>query len=104
MNQPSLFDYVKGKKAKEKGINAVLGNGINDAWKDAASRWILRQNDGFMFTSDDLVEAVGLPPSVNCVGAFLHSMGQRGWIVKRGFKPATRASRHGAIVALWETK
>ncbi len=104
MIQPSLFDYAKGRKRKERGISRVMGNVENEAWKDAATRWILKQNDGVLFTSDDLVEAVGLPPSVNAVGAFLHTMGRKGWIVKRGFKPATRVSRHGGIVALWETK
>lgn len=102
MIQPSLFDYAKGKRKKEQGIARVTGNAENDAWRQAAQTFILRLNENEMFTSDDLVEAVGLPPSVNGVGAFLHSMAQKGWIVKRGFKPATRASRHGAIVAIWE--
>jgi len=54
------------------------------------------------FTSDDALDAVGLPPRPNAVGAAMTGLARLGVIRRIGYVTSSRPSRHAAVVAQWQ--
>jgi hypothetical protein len=77
---------------------------INPFWTSeahAALRALVA--DGRTTSADDLykVDGLGRPENPNAVGALFREAHRVGDIERIGYMPSVRASRHGAVVAIW---
>jgi hypothetical protein len=73
----------------------------NQEYLIKASAWISQQPAGFIFTADDMAEAVGAPPSTGITGSIFRA-GQRTKIISScGYTEATRKSSHSRIIRKW---
>lgn len=96
-----------GRAARDEGAAAAgLGSvGVEvAAWKSAASIWLTAREatPWRPFTSDDLVDAIGLPPVPNLLGAtFLHWRRARR-IHPVGYQQSSRTSAHARIIRVWQ--
>lgn len=99
-----LFDLPGGRADRDAAITAVLNN--------TSSSWLHKANivltglaaTGAEFTSEDVTEVVGLPPtgSPNAVGALINAARNRGLIVRVGDTQARRRNQHAARLTLWK--
>ena len=76
-------------------------------WSSDAELWFIKLDRGTRFTSEDLIEAIGLPGegtinSNNAVGAKMREWSHDGSISRVGFQRATRLTSHARAIALWE--
>ncbi len=55
----------------------------------------------YSFTAEDLVSYIGEPPHPNAVGAAMHSLARELKLIRVGYRPAKRPSRHAGVVAVW---
>jgi hypothetical protein len=95
---------VEGRRRRNEGIRTAALN-TWEPWRHSAEAAIVKLADaGAPFTSDDLVDAVGLPAlsSTNALGALFAGAARRGLIVRVGYTPSRRASRHNSVVAVWQ--
>lgn len=91
-----------GEQLRDEGIDRVLSADANEEWRDAAYRWMEALPIGRIFTSNDLVEQIGMPPSPNAVGAIMRAAGVQGITRNTGvYRKSARPSCHAAILALW---
>jgi hypothetical protein len=100
-----------GLQLKERGQTQAEAAADVQAWREsfvAAVVKLLRYNPGAQFTSEDVLERVGLPrPDAtsnanNAVGAMMSGLARRGMIRKTSKRqPSTRASSHGREIAVW---
>lgn len=76
-------------------------------WAQLARRWVEQLAPGQQFTSDDLIEAIGLPRSSeanrnNAVGAVFSAMARAQLIERTPYRiPSTRRERHGGEISVW---
>ena len=72
-------------------------------WATKAYDWVVEMaRSGVVFTTDDLIEAVGMPEGHSkAVGAIVRSASVRGIIQSVGATPTTRKSSHGRLIRQW---
>lgn len=82
--------------------------GAPPEWRDLARSTLLSlAASGARFTSEDLVNRIGLPTGDaganrnNAVGAVFAAASRRGWITRVDYVKAKRAALHAAVVAVW---
>jgi len=98
-----------GRKRKQRGMKQALQPDALADWKDAfykAAERLGRSGDAF--TSEDVLEIVGLPTGEigqhanNAVGAMMNALARRGVIRKTGrHVPSKRPSSHGTEINEW---
>lgn len=108
MLQATLFDLKEGTAQRDKGVNTALFAPGMDVWTLRAEKAVQHLlSQGRTFTSDDVIEAVGLPrlesaPNRNnAVGALFQSLAKRGVIKKVGYAKTRRAIGHARVVTVW---
>ena len=81
---------MTGREAKEEGMARALQPQEVADWKEQFERSVITlARRGVPFTSEDVIDAVGLPRDVkqnrnNAVGAMMSAMARRGFIRKTG--------------------
>ncbi len=103
---PLLEDPVWAAGARDAGMSHALRAQRVAAWKNAANDWLARQPIGVLFTTDDLVRAVGVPDiganRNNVVGAWTSGNARAGRIVFTGrLAKSRRVVRHAGMQRLW---
>lgn len=78
-------------------------------WSDKADAWLETLISGDLFTSEDLVQAIGYPDQRfsnlnNAVGAKIRDWAHKSLSVHRGYAKSTRPVSHARIIKLWEKK
>ena len=97
--QPTL-DLAEGIRRRDAGTARVLN--ASEGWREDAYAWLGALPHGALVTSTDLVEAVGMPPSPNAVGAVMRSAGTQGLLEPtEAYVSSPRPSCHAAIVRVW---
>lgn len=97
--QPML-DLAEGRRRRDAGTARVLN--AAEGWRDDAYAWLGALPSGALVTSTDLVEALGMPPSPNAVGAVMRSAGTQGLLEPTDtYVSSPRPSCHAAIVRVW---
>lgn len=103
-----LFDLAGGQALAERGMTRALD--AAEEWRtDAYAAIDYLAQTGRRFTSEDVVELVGLPnPDAtdtnqnNAVGAIMNAAARRHMIHRVGWGSSRRKSSHAAALALWE--
>lgn len=54
-----------------------------------------------VFTSDEIVADIGMPPEPNHLGALINAAARKGVIVPVGFAKSTRIEAHGRYIREW---
>jgi len=101
--QANLFDTPPTPaEVGEEGAAKALA-AASSAWRESAWRWILARNVGTRLTSDDLTEAVGIPPGhPHAVGGIIKNAATAGYLAKSGhYVESHRESCRGAALAVW---
>lgn len=103
MTQPTLDGLALGELLADQGIARVLAAPTQEAWRDAAYAWLRERIPGEQITSTDLVDAIGMPPSPNAVGAVMRSAAQLGLLAPTDvYVKSRRPSCHAAVVRIWQ--
>ena len=94
---------MTGETLKQQGL-ALVDSHTPEEWKDcfsAVGRAVAE--GGEPFTAEDILATcgVGLPPSPNAIGAAMHALARELKLVRVGYRPAKRPSRHAGAVAVW---
>lgn len=98
---------TEGLTAKDEGMALALTRDGIDVWKEEFVAWVAAQPWGTRLTSEDVIDAIGLPSGEvgtnanNAVGAMMNGCAKRGLIVKAGRVLARRTGSHGAELTLW---
>lgn len=90
----------RGGENRSEGITKVLEH--EKSWSDLALDWIWNLPRGTKFTSEDMTAVLGLPDSVNAVGAVMRTAGERGWIKKGPPTTAKRPNQNSTTIFVWE--
>ena len=97
-----------GLALKQRGMKQALRPDALAEWKDEFRAYIQSMPHDSEFTSEDVVDAVGLPSgdvrmnANNAVGAMMNGLARRGLIAKTGVRvQSKRPSSHGAELILW---
>lgn len=92
----------EGRVRRDQGVAAATLNTWSP-WRQAAHAFVSELPPGRELTSDDVVEAVGLPlGSRNAVGALTQALIKSGLIEWTGrVAQSTRASRHGGWIKIY---
>ena len=100
------FDLYGGEAAKADGMGHALGGA--PSWHHAAMQWVRAIPAGRMFTSEDVVAAIGLPRGKrgtnnnNAVGATMNALRRADLIRGSGrMVRSRRPSSHAALIAVW---
>ena len=106
IEQPQLFDRIEAQELRDKGMNLAIGADRVAIWKGKAESWISNKPTGFIFTSDDLTYAIGVPDEGqnrnNVVGAWFVRWAKLAKIAGTGnYVKGKRVSCHGAILKEW---
>jgi alkylated DNA nucleotide flippase Atl1 len=92
----------EGRARRDAGTALVLNAPAQDQWRELAYRWLFELPTGQLVTSTDLIEAIGMPPSPNAVGAVMRAAGTQGALVPTdSYVSSTRPSCHAAVVRVW---
>lgn len=103
--------FTTGQMLKAEGQALALSPDSLDLWRRKFRYWagILADTPGRYFTSEDVVDLVGLPTggramnANNAVGAMMNALARKGVIVKTSERrPSRRASSHGAELVVWK--
>ena len=104
----TINEPMTGRKAKEEGMARALQPQEVADWKEQFRVGVMSLADrGTPFTSEDVINAVGLPREVqqnrnNAVGAMMSAMARRGLIRKTGRRvQSQRPSSHCAEILEW---
>jgi hypothetical protein len=92
---------MTGETLKQQGLALVEGH-TPEGWRwgfITAGRRIAMH--GAPFTAEDIVSCCGLPPNPNAIGAAMHALARELRLVRVGYRPAKRPSRHAGAVAVW---
>lgn len=103
------LDLVAALAAKDRGTALALSPQRLDEWRQEFTRVVTTwARLGQTFTSEDVVDAVGLPAGEhgtnrnNAVGAMMNALARRGVIRKTAKRvPSRRPSSHGAELIVW---
>lgn len=91
-----------GERARNTGIGLVLDSDRTEEWRAEAYAWIDRQPAGHRFTSVEMTDELGMPPSPYAVGAIIRASSQAGVIQHTmTYRTSARPSRHAAPIAVW---
>jgi hypothetical protein len=76
-------------------------------WSFDADVWLSDLPNGERFTSEDLIDGIGLPDSSNpnsnnAVGAKIRTWSHNRMVERVGFEKTRRVSSHARMIALWE--
>lgn len=102
--QPSLFDAPAAQLAAERGMEQAERNA------DAQWRWRVEQGirqlarSGRVFSSDDVWELVGEPPSTthpNALGSVFNRLARQGVIRMVGYTNSQRVRSHRNLLRTW---
>lgn len=102
-HQAYLFDAPPTPaEVGEEGAAKALA-AASSAWRESAWRWLLARHLGAKLTSDDLTEAVGIPPGhPHAVGGIIKNAATAGYLAKSGhYVESRRESCRGAALAVW---
>ncbi len=97
-----VLDFTdEGRALKAAGISRVESHTPDD-YKEKFKQTVLNLPVGHLFTSDDVLAAVGLPPNhLNAVGALMSGLAKSNMIEKVSYVQSKRESRHAAEIKLW---
>jgi hypothetical protein len=94
-------DAALGEALKQAGL-ALVESHTPESWKQQfALAGRAMALGGEPFTAEDLIPYVGLPTSPNAIGAAMHALAKELKLVRVGYRPAKRPSRHAGAVAVW---
>ncbi len=98
------MSITSDKLANEGTRLALIAKSI---WGFDADLWLNDLPIGERFTSEDLINAIGLPDksnpnSNNAVGAKVRNWAHQGKVERVGFGKTQRASSHSRMIVLWE--
>jgi hypothetical protein len=97
--QGALFE---GAALRDIGMHRVLYGSTQNEWREAAYVWLRTLKHGQRVTSTDLIDAIGMPPSPNGVGAVMRAAATRGYLMPTdSYVQSPRPSCHAAIVRVW---
>jgi len=93
-----------GEELANIGTATALVN--KDYWSDKADAWLAGLPFDTLFTSEDLVNTIGLPTHAglnanNAIGAKMRTWSHQKMITRVGFEKATRSVSHGRFIAVW---
>jgi len=93
--------------AKEEGMAIALSK--HEGYQDWFRKHVEDMPDGWLFTSEDVTEAIGLPTREtemnknNSVGALMNGLAKTGTIANTGSRvKSKRVSSHGAELVVWQ--
>lgn len=103
------LDLIASLSGKDRGTALALSPETLDEWRERFRRAVeALARDGRTFTSEDVVDLVGLPAGEhgtnrnNAVGAMMNGLARRGVIRKTDRRvPSARPSSHGAELIVW---
>lgn len=94
-----------GEREKEVGMRAAEFASTPSGWVEAFDHKLAEYAEatryGGWFTSEDVTEKVGQPPSPGAVGARMNAAARRGLIVHVGHAKASRANQHATEIRTW---
>ena len=104
------WDRAEGQRRKAEGQAQALSPEDLEPWKDRFRAEVRRlaQAGPAPFTSEDVVDAVGLPSgdvgqhANNAVGAMMGAMAKAGVIRRKGYTTSRRPVSHGAVLSEWQ--
>lgn len=100
-----LAGFIDGLARRDQGAARVLDAPAQDVWRAEALDWFAALMPGREITSTDLIDAVGMPPSPNAVGALMRAAATRKLISPTGrYVSSPRPTCHAAVVQVWETR
>ena len=92
---------MTGETLKQAGLALVDSHTPSD-WKSAFTYvGSVMASDGDAFTAEDIINRIGDPPNKNAIGAAMHALARELKLVRVGYRPAKRPSRHCGVVAVW---
>jgi len=98
--QLHALGLAEGERRRDAGTERVLD--ASDEWRGEAYAWAESQPRGTRLTSTDVIEAVGMAPKSNAVGAVMRALGTTGILASTGeYVKSPRPKSHAAIVAVW---
>ena len=105
-HQSELFDRLEAEQLRQQGMDVALNADRVQIWKAKAEQWLSGKPAGWIFTSDDLTYAIGVPDNGqnrnNVVGAKISSWAKKVKIKSTGrIVIGKRKSCHGAILREW---
>lgn len=93
---------------KAEGMFAALSSDAGSEWAERARVWVWNLSLDVRFTSEDIVEAIGLPRGDvgsnqnNAVGGTMNAIARAGLARSTGeYVKSKRPSSHSAVIALW---
>ena len=98
-------DVQEGAARKAEGERATTMRYSDDAWRVAAYKHIhALATSGRPFTSDDVIDHLGAPPSgsTGAVGALVTATVKAFGLVCVGTRPSTRRERRGNRLMVWQ--
>lgn len=101
MIQQTLNFTSEGRALKVAGISRVESHTPPD-YKERFKQTVLNFPYGHLFTSDDVLATVGLPPNhLNAVGALMSGLAKAKTVAMVGHVQSKRESRHAAWIKTW---
>lgn len=89
-------------KKRDEGIRLVLSRSDNLQWQSTVADWISSLETDRLFTSDEVVDACGLPPGHrNAIGAAVRTAITRNQIIPVGFTASRRPSARGRAIRIY---
>lgn len=105
--QLSFDGLSEGRALRDEGVEAA-GKGADPEavarWQVAARQWLDNRRACQTWTSDDLAEAIGMPPVHTMLGAWVLSRRRDGQIMPVGYVQSTRPSAHARPIRVWRIK
>lgn len=102
-------DSAEATRRKEDGIDKALRKAATLKWQKAAEDWLWDLPAGHRFTSEELVDVIGLPVGReaagknNAVGALMNGIAKKGVIRNtQQYVKTSRPASHSRVVAVWE--
>ncbi len=92
---------MTGETLKQQGL-ALVDSHTPGEWKERfafCGRRLAAARDEF--TAEDVLHFAGPPANPNAVGAAMHALARELKLVRVGYRPAKRPSRHAGAVAVW---
>ena len=91
-----------GEALKAEGMGKALANVTTPPWKARARQAIIDLAlTGREFTSEDVRQRAGDPPTNNVIGAMLNAAARSGVIRRAGYGKADRPAAHARVITRW---